>query len=103
MIPNKEHNKNEEYFEQIKIKSTLPSRSELHRKKKKKGKVKIKFPLIKLLVLFFILLPIGFYCVYVYLQNQPVYNQQPTASASEWSISLKMASSKMEPFNGRLC
>lgn len=52
-------------------KSSLPSRSSVHnkKKKKKKSKRKFKFLLIKLLVLFFILLPIAFYCVYAYLQN----------------------------------
>lgn len=86
MIPN---NRDNEHIEQATIKSSLPSRSEVHRKKKKKLKAKIKFPLIKLLVLFFILLPIGFYFVYTYLQDRPVYNQKPSESASEWSISQK--------------
>lgn len=54
--------------------SSLPSRSEFHRKKKK-SKIKIKLSLIKLLMLLFILLPIGFYCVYLYIQDRPVYHQ----------------------------
>ena len=81
MIPANEQSRNNE---QPEIKSSLPSRSEIHRKKKKKkSKAKIKFPLIKLLVLFFILLPIGFYYVYSYLQvDEPVYNEKPSESAS---------------------
>lgn len=54
-----------------KAKSSLPKRSEIHQNKKKKSKVKIKFPMIKLLSLFFILLPIGFYSLYTYLQDRP--------------------------------
>ncbi|MGM9954705.1 MAG: LysM peptidoglycan-binding domain-containing protein [Peribacillus sp.] len=54
-----------------KVKSSLPKRSEVHQSKKKKSKVKIKFPMIKLLSLFFILLPIGFYSLYTYLQDRP--------------------------------
>lgn len=54
-----------------KTKSSLPKRSEIHQNKKKKSKVKIKFPMIKLLALFFILLPIGFYSLYTYLQERP--------------------------------
>ena len=36
MIPTNEQNRNYEQFEQPVIKSSLPSRSEVHRKKKKK-------------------------------------------------------------------
>lgn len=85
MIPNNEYTSNNEHIEQPKIKSSLPSRSEVHRKKQKKSKkrkAKIKFPLIKLLVLFFILLPIGFYYVYTYLQDRPVYNQKSAGESS---------------------
>ncbi len=85
MIPNKEMNKSIGHIEQTKTKSSLPSRSEVHRKKKKKSKAKIKFPLIKLLVLFFILLPIGFYCIYAYLQDRPVYKQNSSEAVGEWN------------------
>jgi LysM repeat protein len=44
--------------------SSLPTRSELHAKKKQKTKWKVKFPLIKLLSLFFILIPITIYAIY---------------------------------------
>lgn len=46
--------------------SHLPPRSEVHRNKKKKTKKKLKYPLIRLLVLFFILLPIIF-SIYSYM------------------------------------
>ncbi|MFD2445891.1 LysM peptidoglycan-binding domain-containing protein [Bacillus sp. CGMCC 1.16607] len=39
----------------------LPTRSDLHRHKKKKTKWKLKYPVIRLLVLFFILLPIAIF------------------------------------------
>jgi cytoskeletal protein RodZ len=53
-------------------KSTLPPRSELHRHKKKKTKLKVKFPLLRLLVLFFILLPITIFSIYTYLGNKHI-------------------------------
>ena len=84
MIPENDHHKNGEHIEQTKTTASLPSRSQVHRKKKKKSKVKIKFPLIKLLFLFFILLPIGFLCVYAYLQDRPVYKQKSVGSVSIW-------------------
>lgn len=42
-------------------KSELPPRSRLHREKRQKNKWKIKYPMISLLALFFILLPITIY------------------------------------------
>ncbi|WP_352920218.1 LysM peptidoglycan-binding domain-containing protein [Peribacillus simplex] len=59
-------------IERQKAKSSLPKRSKVHQNKKKKSKGKIKFPMIQLLALFFILLPIGFYTLYTYLQDRPV-------------------------------
>ncbi|MFS0764800.1 LysM peptidoglycan-binding domain-containing protein [Peribacillus phoenicis] len=59
-------------IERQKAKSSLPKRSKVHQNKKKKSKAKIKFPMIQLLALFFILLPIGFYTLYTYLQDRPV-------------------------------
>lgn len=90
MIPNHEHNSDIDFLQQTQIKSSLPSRSEVHRKKKskKKKKSKIKFPLIKLLVLFFILLPIGFYFVYTYYNDQPVYKQKTSESSGNWNIKI---------------
>lgn len=56
--------------ERHKAKSSLPKRSEVHKNKKKKSKAKIKFPMIKLLSLFFILLPFAFYSLYTYSQER---------------------------------
>lgn len=53
--------------------ASLPSRSDIYGKKKKQKKkkrkrtAKIKFPLLELLAVFFILLPIAFYWIYRYL------------------------------------
>ncbi|WP_057914340.1 LysM peptidoglycan-binding domain-containing protein [Peribacillus muralis] len=61
-------------IERHKAKS-LPKRSKVH--KKKKSKVKFKFPIIQALALFFILLPIGFYNLYTYLQKLPDQDPKP--------------------------
>jgi len=47
----------------------LPPREQIHRQKKKKTKWKIKFPVIRLLVLCFILLPIIIFSVISYRDN----------------------------------
>ncbi|MGM0899932.1 MAG: LysM peptidoglycan-binding domain-containing protein [Bacillota bacterium] len=48
----------------------LPPRSKLHRPKRNKNKWKLKYPVIRLLALFFILLPISIFSAYSYLNNQ---------------------------------
>ncbi|WP_175991171.1 LysM peptidoglycan-binding domain-containing protein [Bacillus sp. Marseille-Q1617] len=53
-----------------KKKDPLPPRSELHREKKKKNKVKLKYPLISLLLLFFILMPLTVFSIYSYFDNR---------------------------------
>ncbi|MEG9297440.1 LysM peptidoglycan-binding domain-containing protein [Mangrovibacillus sp. Mu-81] len=52
----------------------LPPRSELHHEKKKKNKVKLKYPLISLLLLFFILMPLTVFSIYSYFdsRNEPL-------------------------------
>lgn len=50
-------------------KETLPPRSEMHRQKQKKTKVKVKYPVIRLMALFFILLPITFFSILSYLDG----------------------------------
>lgn len=64
---------------------SLPPRSDLHRKRKKKTKVKVKYPLIRLLVLFFILLPITIYTIYSYLDAKNTGgSEKTTVSPSEY-------------------
>ncbi|ANB61833.1 LysM peptidoglycan-binding domain-containing protein [Anoxybacteroides amylolyticum] len=43
---------------------SLPPRSEVHKSKEKKTKWKIKYPLVRLLLLFFILLPFVIFAIY---------------------------------------
>jgi LysM repeat protein len=53
----------------IEKKETLPPRSEIHRQKQKKTNVKVKYPVIRLMALFFILLPVIFFSVISYLEG----------------------------------
>lgn len=48
----------------------LPPRSQVH--KKKKPKWKIKHPLVRILALFFVLLPISIYSIYHVVEKRPV-------------------------------
>jgi LysM repeat protein len=56
----------EKINEKIDDKGVLPPREQVHRQKKKKTKWKLKYPLIRLLVFFFILLPIIIFSVISY-------------------------------------
>ncbi|WP_374723256.1 LysM peptidoglycan-binding domain-containing protein [Peribacillus tepidiphilus] len=58
----------------VRLKESLPSRAEIHGKKKQKVKLKIKYPLIKLLSLFFILMPITIYALYTSGNDEKVAN-----------------------------
>ena len=49
----------------------LPPRSRVHLQKRKKNKWKLKYPVIRLLVLFFILLPITIFGIYSSLLERP--------------------------------
>jgi LysM repeat protein len=53
----------------IEKKTSLPPRSDLHRQKQKKTKVKVKYPVIRLMALLFILLPISFFSIISYLDD----------------------------------
>jgi LysM repeat protein len=48
----------------------LPPRSELHREKQKKKKWKMKYPLISMLLLFFIFLPLTVFSIYSYFDHR---------------------------------
>jgi cytoskeletal protein RodZ len=56
----------EKINEKVEDKEVLPPREHIHRQKKKKTKWKLKYPLIRLLVLFFILLPVIIFSVISY-------------------------------------
>ncbi|MFP7297806.1 LysM peptidoglycan-binding domain-containing protein [Neobacillus niacini] len=47
----------------------LPPREQIHREKRKKTKLKVRYPIIRMLVLFFILLPIVIFSAYSYLEE----------------------------------
>ncbi|MGG3470820.1 LysM peptidoglycan-binding domain-containing protein [Neobacillus pocheonensis] len=60
----------------------LPPREQLHRQKKKKTKWKLKYPVIRLLVLFFILLPVIIFSVISYLDGKKINNTVKTSNDS---------------------
>lgn len=57
----------------------LPPRSRVHKQKqmKKKTKIKVKYPLIRLLGMFFILLPIAIFSIYTYNESQKTSSSIP--------------------------
>jgi LysM repeat protein len=55
--------------ETTEVRDQLPPREQIHREKRKKTKWKVKYPIIRLLVLFFILLPIVIFSAYSYLEE----------------------------------
>jgi LysM repeat protein len=54
----------------VKKREPLPARSEVHREKKKKNKWRMKYPLISMLLLFFILLPLTVFSIYSYFDSR---------------------------------
>lgn len=65
-----QHDEDAEVVEQTRHSSPLPSRSEIHQHKRQKHKWKLKYPVIKLLALFFVLLPIVIYSWLTFIENQ---------------------------------
>lgn len=55
--------------ETTEVRDQLPPREQIHREKRKKTKWKVKYPIIRILVLFFILLPIVIFSAYSYLEE----------------------------------
>ena len=55
--------------ETVETREQLPPREQIHREKRKKTKWKLKYPIIRILVLFFILLPIAIFSAYSYLEG----------------------------------
>ncbi|MDF2037222.1 LysM peptidoglycan-binding domain-containing protein [Cytobacillus oceanisediminis] len=64
-------------------KSALPPRSRVHQEKRKKSKWKIKYPVIRLLALFFILLPITIFSIYQYVSSDKSINAGLNAEIEE--------------------
>lgn len=68
--------------EKIDDNDQLPPREQLHRQKKKKTKWKLKYPVIRLLVLFFILLPVIIFSVISYLDGKKINSTVKTSNDS---------------------
>ncbi|MBU8731458.1 LysM peptidoglycan-binding domain-containing protein [Cytobacillus oceanisediminis] len=64
-------------------KSALPPRSRVHQEKRKKSKWKVKYPVIRLLALFFILLPITIFSIYQYVSSDKSINAGLNAENEE--------------------
>ena len=64
----------EKINEKFEDQENLPPREQIHRQKKKKTKWKLKYPVIRLLVLFFILLPIIIFSVISYQEGAKKVN-----------------------------
>ncbi|WP_338470126.1 LysM peptidoglycan-binding domain-containing protein [Niallia sp. XMNu-256] len=60
----------------------LPPRSRVHQQKREKNKWKLKYPVIRLLVLFFILLPITIFSIYSSLLKEPMSSVRKTIGES---------------------
>jgi cytoskeletal protein RodZ len=74
----------EKYKEPVIEDTSLPPRSEIHRKKKKKAKLKLKFSLIRLLAVFFILIPITIISIYSYLENKHIGTVKTLVPSKEY-------------------
>ncbi|WP_160721406.1 hypothetical protein [Bacillus sp. USDA818B3_A] len=75
----------------------LPPREQVHRHKKKKTKWKVKYPVIRLLVLCFILLPIIIFSVISYRENGVKINgTQKTSGSSVGYETIKIKKSQPE-------
>ena len=69
-------------FDEFLDKEQLPPRSNVHRKKTQKNKWKLKYPIIRLLVLFFILLPITILSIYYLLAEGDLGNTETKTGGS---------------------
>jgi outer membrane biosynthesis protein TonB len=74
----------------------LPPREQLHREKKAKVKMKLKYPVIRILVLFFILLPVIIFSAISYLngKNGPASEPASTDSVGYETINLEKTKSE---------
>lgn len=63
---------------QIVEREELPPRSRVHHQKRKKNKWRLKYPVIRLLVLFFLLLPVTIFSIYSIMLDKPVSDVRKT-------------------------
>lgn len=67
---------------QVVEREELPPRSRVHQQKRKKNKWKLKYPIIRLLVLFFILLPITIFSIYSTIAKNKIGDSEPAVGES---------------------
>lgn len=80
---------NEHLDEKVEAAELLPPREQLHRTKKQKMRWKLKYPVIRLLVLFFILLPVIIFSVISYADGKKVVRTEKTTGGSVETINLQ--------------
>jgi len=85
--------------ETIDSSNQLPPREQLHRQKKNKIKWKVKYPVIRLLVLFFILLPIIIFSVISYLDGKNITGTKKTSGDSVGYETINLEKSKPKETN----
>lgn len=78
--------KKEEAPNDLTAASTLPPRSNVHQQKKKRTKWKLKYPVIRLLALFFILLPIVSFSLYTINENNKNNGPEPVIGESKGNV-----------------
>jgi LysM repeat protein len=74
-------------------KNELPSRTDIHRNKKNKTKLKVKFPIIRLLALFFILLPVVIISAYSVLGSKEINNSDKVSTVDRGGYEIKVEDS----------
>lgn len=77
----------------------MPPRSSIHKKKRKKNKWKLKYPIIRLLVLFFILLPITILSIYFAITKDKIGNSEKTTVDSGGFEIIDIEDSKQKETN----
>jgi LysM repeat protein len=75
------------------VKNELPSRTDIHRNKKNKTKLKVKFPIIRLLALFFILLPVVIISAYSVLGSKEINNSDKVSTADRGGYEINVEDS----------
>lgn len=75
--------KKEEVSHENEASASLPPRSRVHQQTKKKTKIKLKYPLIRMLALFFILLPLISFSIYTINENNKSKNVTPVSNDEE--------------------
>ena len=76
------------YNERVSSASELPPRTELHRQRRNKPKRKLKYPVIRLLALFFILVPITIFAIYTNRAENVPTQTEPVNDADHEKISI---------------